>query len=185
VVVGGTAVLQGRRGLAALVALVIDPALERDLDLEPFAQGVDARDADAVETGRDLVGLVVELRARVEHRHHDLNGRLPDLRVYLHRDAAAVVGHRDAVVGVQADVYLVASARQRFVYAVGHHLLDEVMEAPLRRIADVHGRPQADVLHPAQDADVFGFVSTARRTINCHTVLPVHLLSGRPTPCPV
>jgi hypothetical protein len=63
--------------------------------LEPFAERVDHRDADAVEPARDLVGVVVagvlELPARVELGHDDLGRRDAFLGVDAGRDAAAVV----------------------------------------------------------------------------------------------
>ena len=65
--------------------------------------GVDRADADAVETGGDLVARVVELAAGVEDRHHDL-GRADALGVHPDRDAAAVVLDRDRAVEVDDDV---------------------------------------------------------------------------------
>ena len=68
----------GRR-LAALVALLVDLAVAPDLELEPLRQRVDDRDADAVQAAGDLVAVVVELAAGVEHGQHDL-GRRPAAR---------------------------------------------------------------------------------------------------------
>ncbi len=36
-----------------------------------FGKGVDARDADAVQTAGDLIGVFVEFTARMEDRHDD------------------------------------------------------------------------------------------------------------------
>ena len=51
-----------------------------DLDLEALGEGVDDRDADAVETTGDLVAaaLLVELPTGVERGQDDLYGRLAD-----------------------------------------------------------------------------------------------------------
>ena len=64
-------------GLTALVALQVDLAVAPDLELEVLRQGVDDRDSDAVQTARDLVGVLVELAAGVKLGQHDLGGRDP------------------------------------------------------------------------------------------------------------
>ena len=80
--------------LAELVGLPPDVAVPADLDLEPPGQGVDHRDADAVQAAGDRVGLAVELAARVQGGQHDLDrGPLLD-RVLVDGDATAVVGTR-------------------------------------------------------------------------------------------
>src|SRR2546429_6443146 len=61
--------------LAVLVTLVVALPAAAHLDLEPFRERVHDRDADAVETARDLVGVLVELTAGVEGGHHDLDRR--------------------------------------------------------------------------------------------------------------
>ena len=76
--------------LAALVALLVDLLVAPDLEVEPFGQRVHDRDADAVQTAGNLVAVVVELAAGVQHRQHDFGGRLAAL-VHVDRDAAAVV----------------------------------------------------------------------------------------------
>ena len=61
---------------AALVALLVDLAVAPDLELEPLGQRVDDRHADAVQAARDLVAVVVELAAGVQHGQHDFGRRL-------------------------------------------------------------------------------------------------------------
>src|SRR4051794_7528412 len=48
------------------------------------------------------------------------------------------------------------AARERLVDAVVDHLVDEVMEPPGARRADVHARSQADGLEPLEHGDVLG-----------------------------
>ena len=60
---------------AALVGLLIDLLVAPDLELEPLRQRVDDRDADAVQTARHLVAVVVELAAGVQHRERDFRRR--------------------------------------------------------------------------------------------------------------
>ena len=61
---------------AALVALLVDLAVAPDLEVERLGQRVDHRDADAVQAAGDLVAVVVELAAGVQHGQHDLGRRL-------------------------------------------------------------------------------------------------------------
>ena len=56
---------------AALVALLVDLAVAPDLQVEHLRQRVDDRHADAVQPARDLVAVVVELAAGVQHGQHD------------------------------------------------------------------------------------------------------------------
>ena len=88
---GGADGLQRRYRLAAPVALLPDLAVALDLERQPLGERVHHRDADAVEAARDLVGLLVELAAGVEARHHDLGRGAPLAGVHVHRNAAAVV----------------------------------------------------------------------------------------------
>ena len=66
-------------GVPALVALLVDLAVAPDLEVEPLGQRVDDRDADAVQAAGDLVAVVVELAAGVQHRQDDFGGRLAAL----------------------------------------------------------------------------------------------------------
>ena len=100
--------LIGATGPPLLVGLLPDLALAPDLDLEALGERVDDRDADAVQAAGDLVGVVVELSARVQVRHDDLERLALVLLVHPDRDAAAVVLDRDGVVGVDRDGDVVA-----------------------------------------------------------------------------
>ena len=155
-------------GDAALVALGVDPAVALDLEVEPLGQGVDDRDADAVEAAGDLVGLVVELAAGVEHGHDDFGRGLLLLLVHLDRDAAAVVDDRDGVVDVDEDVDVLAVAGQGLVDGVVDDLVDQVMEPFGAGAPDVHRRPFPDRFEALQDLDALGCI-----------FFFFHVLSGR------
>jgi hypothetical protein len=80
-----------------------------------------------VQTARDLVAVVVELAAGVQHGQHDFGRRLAAL-VHVDRNAAAVVDDGDRVVDVDRDVDLIAEAGERLVDRVVDDLVDEVMQ---------------------------------------------------------
>ncbi|KAF5036929.1 hypothetical protein DSECCO2_569990 [anaerobic digester metagenome] len=97
---------------------------------QPLGKGVHAAHAHAVQAARHLVGVVVELAARVQLGHDDLDRGLALLGVQVDRDAAAVVADRDAVIEVQLDHDARAVARHGLVDGVVHHLVHKVVQAP-------------------------------------------------------
>ena len=149
---------QGRGGLAPLVALVIDLAVPADLHLQVGGQGVDHRDADAVEAAGDLVGAGIELAAGVEAGHDHLHRGQVFPGVQVHGNAPAVVFHGDAVIRMDGDLDVVAMPAHGLVDGVVHHLVDQVVEAFGAGIADVHGRPFPHGLQALEDLDLVGVV---------------------------
>jgi hypothetical protein len=81
-----------------------------------------------VQPSGDLVAVIVEHAAGVQHREDDLGGRLAAL-VTIHGNAAAVVDDRDRVVDVNGDVDLIAVTGQRLVNRVVDDLVDEMMQS--------------------------------------------------------
>ena len=80
-----------------------------------FAEGVNAAHAHAVQTARHLVAALVELAAGVQHSHNHLEGGAVLLFVHIYGYATAVIFYGDAVVFVNADIYLVAKASESLV----------------------------------------------------------------------
>ena len=141
--------------------LLVDAALPPVAHFETLGEGHRTGLAVADRTGRKLFGKHVHgLDAHTVQAHGLLEGvasvlaarvHLPDgRRERLEGDAAAVVAHRNDVVG-QRDVDLPARAHDEFVDRVVHDLLDQHVErlVGLRTVAhhaDVHAGAQADVL---------------------------------------
>ena len=158
------AALQLPLGLPAHVVLRPLVAVAAHLEMEALRERVHHRHPDPVQAAGDLVSAAVaELAARVQGRHHDLGRRTLLLLVLLDRDAAAVVGDRDAVVGMQGHRDVVAVARDRLVDGVVHDLVDEVVEASRAGRADVHAGAQPNRLEALEDGDVPGAVAVAGR----------------------
>ncbi len=142
---------------------VVHLAIAPDRQAQPLAERVDAGDADPVQAARHLVAVLVELAAGMQLGQRDLGGRAPGfvLVVVLDpgRDAAAVVDHRDRVVGVDRDDDVVAVAGQRLVDRVVDDLEDHVVQAgAVVRVADVHPGPLAHGFQPLEDLDAAGAV---------------------------
>jgi hypothetical protein len=140
-------------GLAALIFLLVDLAVAPDLQIELPGQGIDDRDADAMEAARHFVAVVIELAARVQDGQHGF-GRRPPVRHVVDRDAAAVVDDRDRAIDVNGCVDLIAEARERLVDRVVDDFVDEMMQPGRPRGSDVHGRPLADRLETLEDLNL-------------------------------
>src|SRR5690606_39444143 len=74
--------------------------------------------ADAVQAAGHLVGVLVELAAGVQHRERQLDSGQSLGRMDVHRDAAAVVGHRDRIVAVDRKSTRLNSSHVKISYAV-------------------------------------------------------------------
>ena len=156
---GGLADLLQRAGrVAAGEFHLMFIAVAVDREDEPFGEGVDAGDADAVEAAGDFVGGMVEFAAGVEDGEGDFAGGLLFDGMDVHGNAAAVVRHGDGVVDVDDDFDVVAVAGERFVDGVVHDFVDEMVEASLMGVADVHGRAFADGFQAFQNGDLRGVV---------------------------
>ncbi len=163
--VGRLALLQRAR-LGVVVLLPPDEAVLVDLHGHPAGEGVDDRDADAVQAAGDRVRLAVELAARVQHGQRHLDARLLELGVQVDREAPAVVGDPDPPVGEQHHVDGVAVTGHRLVHGVVDDLPHQVVQATLAGRPDVHTGPLADRLQPFEDGDRLGAVLLI--VLRCH-----------------
>ena len=112
-----------------------------------------------MEATRDLVGVLVELAAGMQHRHDDFSGASALTGVDVRGDAAAVVLHCHGFVGVNGDGDAVAVAGEGFVDGVVHHLEYHVVQAgAVVRVADVHARALAHRVQTLQHRNAAGVV---------------------------
>ena len=155
---------------AARKGNLIDLAVTAHLDLHRGGEGVDDRDADAVETAGDLVAVAAELAARMENSEHDLDRRHAAL-VHINGNAAAVVRDGDAVVLVDHNLDVVAVARKRLVNRVVNNFINKVMQSALGGRSDVHTRALANSLKALEHLDL----SRAVVSIDCSDLV-THLL---------
>ena len=124
--------------LAALIALLIVRVILENVHDQPFGERVYDRRAHAVQAAGIGVVLVVELAARVQLRVDHLDRRYAQLRVNVHGDAAAVVGHGAGAVPAQRDGDLVGIAVGGLVDGVVDDLPDQMVQAARAGRADVH-----------------------------------------------
>ena len=103
----------------------------------------------------DLVAVPAELAAGVELRQHDRQRRQILLGHEVDRDAVTPVPNRDGMVRMEDHLDALVASREGLVDGVVDDLVEEVMEAPLTRRADVHARAQPDRLEALENGDVF------------------------------
>ncbi len=147
---------QRRDALALAEFHLVHLAVAADGQAQPFGQRVDAGHAHAVQAARDLVRVLVELAAGVQLGHDDFRRAAVEFVVLVdgRRDAAAVVGHGDGVVGVDRDDDVVAIAGQGFVDGVVDDFEHHVVQAgAVGRVADVHAGALAHGLQPFEHLD--------------------------------
>jgi len=87
----------------------------------------------------------------VERCQGDLDGRLFLLGMDIDGDAAAVVEHADTLVLVHHNADVAAIPGQGLVNGIVYDLKNQMMQAAVRRIADIHRGPHADSFHPLQN----------------------------------
>ena len=141
---------------------------------QPFGQGVDDREADAVQAAGNFIAAAAELAARVQLGEHQLDRGDPLLVMDARRDAAAVVLDRAGPVLVDGDADGVAIARQRLVDRVVDDLLHEVVQAALVRRPDVHTGALADGLQPLEDLDLLLAVFALYLVCHSHSPFLLH-----------
>ena len=163
---GGAAPVGGRADLlhralrdTARKALAEQLAVARHLHHHAVGQRIHHRGADTVQPARGLIGLAVELAARVQGAQDHLQRRFAGkLRMRIHRDAPAIVADRHAVIGVQLYFDAVGMACHRFVHRIVQNFGHQVMQGAFIRAADIHPRPLADRFQPFQHLDGRGVV---------------------------
>ena len=128
-----------------------------DLELHRFGQRVHDRHADAVQSARHLVAVVVELAAGVQDRQDDFRSGLA-AGVAVNRNAATVVDDGDRVIDMDRDVDLIAITGQSLIDGVVDDLVHQVMQPRRTSGPDVHGRAFPHGFEPLQDLDLVGAV---------------------------
>ncbi len=161
-VVGDLAdIVEGGGDDATLEGHGLDLAVAPDLDLKEGGEGVDTRDAHAVEPAGDLVGrsLLLELAAGVELGEDDLDGGLA-VGVWIvvldgvGGNTSPVVGDLDGAVGLDDDRDEGGVVGHGLVDGVVDDLVDEVVERVEPGATDVHAGAFADGLKPLEDLDL-------------------------------
>ena len=108
-----------------------------------------------------MVSAFFELAAEFQHGHHAFEGA--DFAVQLgreflvlgHGDAAPVVFHRDAAVGVDGDRDFGRESRHRLVDRVVDDFINQMVQTARGGVTDVHPGPFSDVIKVRKVFQVF------------------------------
>ncbi len=159
-------------GDTPLVALAPFLAVAPDREGEPFRERVHHGHTHAVQAPRDLVGLLVELAARVKYGEHHFRRGFPRLGMDVHGDAPSVVLDGDAVVRMDGHFDPVAVAREGFVESIVHHLVNEMVKSSRSRVADVHAGAFSNRLESLEDLNILCCILLCRFRCRAHAALP-------------
>ena len=155
-----------------------------DPHVEPLAERVDHRGANAVQATGRRVRAAAELATRVELGHDDLDAAQARLGLDVHGDAAAAVAHLHGVVGVEDDLDLRAVPAERLVDRVVDDFPQAVHQPARVRGADVHAGALAHRLEPLEDGEVAGGVVFGGHAVSlcgrCDAIRPPRRRCGRP-----
>ncbi|MND34630.1 hypothetical protein D3C80_252520 [compost metagenome] len=119
----------------------VDFASAADFQLEPDRQRVHNRNAHAMQTTGNLIGILVELTAGMKLSHDDFGSRNTFFLMDIGRDATTVIGHGAGAVGVKRHGYKRSVACKRLIDCIVHDFVDHVMQAgAVIRVTDIHAR---------------------------------------------
>ncbi len=125
---------------------------------QPFAEGIDDRSTDAMQTARGLVAAFAgELAAGMEHGENDLQGIHAAL-VHADRHTAAFVFDRAGTIRIQRDGDFLSVAIEGFINGIIYDFPDQMMQAMRIRRADIHARTLADRIQTVQDLNIIIFI---------------------------
>ena len=115
-----------------------------NFELQPLRKKIHARNTDAVQSARNLVGIRIELAARVQNGHHDLGRRTALLLVHPDGNSAAVINDGDRVIHMDRHLDRVAKPGKGLVNRVVNDLVNQVMQPQVTGRTDVHRGAFAD-----------------------------------------
>src|SRR5665811_473627 len=119
----------------------------------------------------DLVSAAAELAPSMERGHDQLKRRFSGFFVGVDGYSATVVGERDDIIFSDGAGNRVAIAAKRFINRVVKELPDELMEAALTGISDVHARAPSHAFKTLEVLNLVGVVSWLSHCVfqfGCH-----------------
>ena len=155
-----------------LVNLLMHLPVATNGELQLAGQRIHHRHTNAVQTARNLVGVVIELTTGMQYGHDNFGGRDTLFLVDIHGDTTAVVLDGDGLIRMDNDRYFIAMTCQRFVNGVIDHFKDHMVQTgTIVGVTNVHPRALADSIQAFKDLDV-----------GCVVILFTHVLSPKTQP---
>ena len=146
-----------------------------DAQLQPVGQSVNNRNADAVQSARHLVGVIVKLPACMKLGHDHFCCGNPFFFMDTHRNTTSVVHDRHAGICVNNDTHMVRMTGQSFINAVVHDLIHHVVQTrAIVRIPDIHSGAFSNCLQAFENFDRISTIFVWCLCGLCHAGLPTY-----------
>ena len=152
----GTPPFHRAQRLAAGILLAPFVAVPAHNGRQLHGQGIHAGYPDPVQPARHLIGILVELAAGMQRRHHHFQRRAFLLGMLLHGNAAPVVDDTHGAVFIDGHLDPIAVPGQRLVDRIVHYLVHQMVQSPEPQISYVHRGALADGFQSLEYLDVFG-----------------------------
>jgi hypothetical protein len=128
----------GALGNAQFITLGVYAAVYMNKDFTPLGKGVNHRNADTVKASGHFIGLFVEFTPGVEPGHNEFQSTDPLTRVYIYRNATAVVLDPDYIIPLQNHEDIAAKALHGLVYGIIYDLKHQVVKAVYTGSPNIH-----------------------------------------------
>ena len=150
--------VQLRRGVAVIEVDLVFLAAALHVHLDAGRKRIHDRNADAMKATGNLVTLAAEFAAGMQNGENDLNRRNLFLGVHIDRNATAVIGNGNRVIGMDPNLDVVAVTRKRFVDGVVDDFVHKMMKAARAGRSNVHTRTLAYRFEAFEDLNVRAIV---------------------------
>ena len=124
--------------MEVLPGKVFGKGLEVIFRYKAVGQCVDAGYTDAVETSGDLVAVLAEFTAGMEHGKYDFKRRPVFFRVHSGRDASTVILDTDRIIFCYGDFDMVTVSGHGLVNTVVNDLIYKMMKTSHADVSNIH-----------------------------------------------
>ena len=144
--------------LTKSIFLTVDMTLTVDLCTKIIREGVDTGNTDTMKTTRNLIGILVELTARMQHGHYNLKSRTMLFRVHIDRDTTSVIYNLYGIVLKNEDLDIICITCKCLVDTVINDLTYKVVKTLNTCVSNIHGWTLAYSLQSFQHLNMAGIV---------------------------
>ena len=144
---------------------MIDLAIARDFDREPFGNGVNTFGADTVSAARIGIATLPIFAAGVERGQDEFDAGDFVFGMDVNGDATAIIADGNGAIHVNGHINAVALSGKIFVNGVVEHFGDAMMQGAFIGAANVHARFLPDSFQPLQFPQFGGIITLRRRNV--------------------
>ena len=135
----------------------------KNRQLKPLGQGINNRNANPVQSARDLVRIIIKFTAGMQLRHDHFGCRNALFSVNINRNAPAIISDRHRPILIQLYLDNVTMPGKRLINRIIDNLIDHVMQpGAIIGVANIHAGALANSVQTAQHLNricaISGFV---------------------------